>query len=475
MDFSLSYTTILYVVGLAVVAAAIAGVIPALRATGRWKQAVLKDLGSRSAPRLGRVWTAIVALQVGLSVAALPAAFEFGWWSLRSAVLGPGFAAGQFWTARLVFDAPLAGEPGRSARFAALRAQFARRVATEAGVSAVSLSGFTPTAEPIVRVEVDEPGQSSRQVRIPIRVNRVDDTFFETFNVPLLTGRGFSGADIEANRATVLVNRTFVDRVLATGNALGRRVRMRRASEESALEAAPEPWMDIVGVVADLRANGTGGPALYRPLSPNAPSEAGPAGEVGAIRGNQPQTQAVSLTIRTSGAVSSGSQDLAHRLQVITTALDPGLRLDRLRTMRDIYEEQIVGDILGGSAIVAVMIGILLVSVAGVYTLLSFTVTQRHREIAIRSALGASPLRLLAGIFRRVLAPIMAGAAAGGLVALFLNRFLLVIFMANVGSRPLPWILPAAALFAVVLAILVLAGPARRAIGLHPTEALREG
>jgi ABC-type antimicrobial peptide transport system permease subunit len=143
--------------------------------------------------------------------------------------------------------------------------------------------------------------------------------------------------------------------------------------------------------------------------------------------------------------------------------------------MRDIYEEQIVGDILGGSAIVAVMIGILLVSVAGVYTLLSFTVTQRHREIAIRSALGASPLRLLAGIFRRVLAPIMAGAAAGGLVALFLNRFLLVIFMANVGSRPLPWILPAAALFAVVLAILVLAGPARRAIGLHPTEALREG
>jgi len=91
------------------------------------------------------------------------------------------------------------------------------------------------------------------------------------------------------------------------------------------------------------------------------------------------------------------------------------------------------------------------------------------------SALGARPLQLLAGIFRSVLTPVAAGAAAGGVVALLLNSFLSVVFMANVGRRPLPWILPAAEVCIMVIGLLVLAGPARRAMRVQPTEALRNG
>lgn len=460
MDFSLSYQTILYVAGLAVVAASVSGMIPAIRATGRWKQSGLQALGSRSAPRLGRVWTTLVVVQVGLSVAALPTAVEFGWWNLRSAVLGPGFAADHFLTARLVLDAPPGGGPG-VASLAALRTELVRRVAAEPGVSAVSASTATPSAEPSIRIEVDEDDQGPRRVLFPVRLNQVDDAFFKTLSVPLLTGRGFSPTDREPDRRTVLVNRTFADRVLGAGNPLGRRVRLIRPSEEPVVE--PEPWLEIVGVAADLRANDTDGPALYRPLGLAAASGLATVGE-----------QEMSLTMRMSSALSASS-NMARPLQEITTALDPQLRLDRLRSMEEIYEEQIVGDILGGSTIVAVMVGILLVSVAGVYTLLSFTVMLRRREIGIRAALGAQPLRLLAGIFGGVLAPVSAGAAVGGLVALFLNYFLAAVFLANLGRRPLPWILPAAEAFIIVIGLLVLVGPARRAIRVHPTEALRSG
>ena len=100
---------------------------------------------------------------------------------------------------------------------------------------------------------------------------------------------------------------------------------------------------------------------------------------------------------------------------------------------------------------------------------------QRHREIGIRSALGAPPVRLLAGAFGSVLIPVSAGAAAGSLVALVLNYFLSALFLANLGRRPLPWILPAAEVFMIVIGLLVLAGPARRAMRVPPTDALRNG
>jgi ABC-type antimicrobial peptide transport system permease subunit len=335
-------------------------------------------------------------------------------------------------------------------------------VAGESGVSAVSVSTAIPSAEPFVRIEVDEGDEGPRRVLVPVRLNQVDDAFFGTLNLPLLTGRGFLATDLERDRGTVLVDRTFAARILGAGNPLGRRVRVVPASEEPVVE--PEPWLEIVGVTADLRSNDTGGVTLYRPLPLAVASGLAAEGE-----------HELSLTIRTISPVSTSANNLARPLQEITTALDPRLRVDRLRSMEQVYEEQIVGDILGGSAIVAVMVGILLVSVAGVYTLLSFTVMLRRREIGIRAALGAQPVRLFAGIFGSVLIPVSAGAAAGGLVALFLNFFLSAVFVANMGRRPLPWMLPSAAVFVIVIGLLVLAGPARRAIRVHPTEALRNG
>ena len=103
---------------------------------------------------------------------------------------------------------------------------------------------------------------------------------------------------------------------------------------------------------------------------------------------------------------------------------------------------------------------------------MAFTVSQRRREIGIRSALGAQPSRLILGIFRRALVPVATGAALGGLAALALDLYLPV---EQIGGRNVPGILPGAVAFMIVVGLLAMAGPARRALNVESTEALRDG
>jgi ABC-type antimicrobial peptide transport system permease subunit len=103
---------------------------------------------------------------------------------------------------------------------------------------------------------------------------------------------------------------------------------------------------------------------------------------------------------------------------------------------------------------------------------MSFTVTLRRREIGIRTALGARQGRLLASIFARALWQIAAGVAVGVAIALFLHQKLNIEVE---GGWHIPGILPAAALFIMTIGLLSAAGPARRAVRVDPTEALRDG
>ena len=103
-DFSLSFTTILFAAGLAVVAALVAGVVPALKATGHRMQMGLSALGGRASMRLGATWTVLIVAQVAFSVAALPVAVEMAYGTVRSGILGPGFAAEEYLTARVMVD-----------------------------------------------------------------------------------------------------------------------------------------------------------------------------------------------------------------------------------------------------------------------------------------------------------------------------------------------------------------------------------
>lgn len=121
-----------------------------------------------------------------------------------------------------------------------------------------------------------------------------------------------------------------------------------------------------------------------------------------------------------------------------------------------------------GWAVAMVTFSVLLLSAAGVYAMTSFTVVRRRREIGIRTALGANPGLLLRGIFARATAQLGGGVLAGLVLAAALDR----IAVDALGDRT-PVLLPAVAALMVVVGLLATLGPARRALRIEPTDALR--
>jgi ABC-type antimicrobial peptide transport system permease subunit len=161
---------------------------------------------------------------------------------------------------------------------------------------------------------------------------------------------------------------------------------------------------------------------------------------------------------------------LAERLRSVAASVDPMLHVDDVQTLADIYREHRFGDNLGALIIVAVTGSVLLLSAAGLYALVAFTVAQRRREIGIRSALGARPGHLVAAVFSRAFLQVCAGSAGGILVAYLIGRYVPI---EQVGGLSIPGILPGAAAFMLFVGVLASLGPARRGLRIDPTEALR--
>jgi ABC-type antimicrobial peptide transport system permease subunit len=163
---------------------------------------------------------------------------------------------------------------------------------------------------------------------------------------------------------------------------------------------------------------------------------------------------------------------MAGKLREIAAKVDPALRVERFRFLDGVLGQQEANNSMVAYALAVVMGIVVLFSVAGIYTLMAFTVSQRRREIGIRSALGAQPSRLILGIFRSALGPVVTGAALGGLAAILLDFYLPI---DQTGGRNVPGILPGAVAFMILVGLLALAGPAHRALNVDPTEALRDG
>ena len=121
------------------------------------------------------------------------------------------------------------------------------------------------------------------------------------------------------------------------------------------------------------------------------------------------------------------------------------------------------------SALSCILVTVLLFSAAGVYSLMSFTVAQRRREIGIRAALGASSMRVLRSIFSRVAVQVGVGVVLGVLGAMVIAPLSDDVVLA----KRLAMVTPAIALIMVVVGVVAAYGPARRSLRIQPTEAVR--
>jgi predicted permease len=458
VDFGFSPAVVAYVAGLVVLAGVIVGVIPALKATGSAINSGLQQLRGGSHLRLGRAWNALIVVQVAIAVAVLPYALFVAGPSIGRGVAEPDYPVEQFLRASLSLEDEGAGASRDGAtpesdafrsRFLASSAELLRRLEAEPALSGVTFATLFPGSEEVTRIEVE-----GSRTRTSVWMNRVGTDLFTVFDVPILAGRSFTGSDAGGESNAVVVDRIFAEQVLGGGDVLGRRVRLLTPSEDGATdEVAAGPWLEIVGVVPEFTvppAFQAEAPKLFRPLAlADAPD-------------------AVQLAVRARPDAVPAA--FVARLREIAEAVDPALRLDRLETASQAERERQQGLLFLAILVVSVTGSVLLLSAAGIYAMMSFTVASRRREIGIRSALGAAPGRVLTGIFKRASAQLGAGVLGGLLLAEGVIRLSGGTFLGGEGV----FLLPTVAALMVSIGLLAALGPARRGLAVQPTEALRE-
>ncbi|HEY0971097.1 MAG TPA: ABC transporter permease [Gemmatimonadales bacterium] len=478
-DLRLSPTTVVYAGALTLLGAAIAGGLPGLKVTRGIGSRLRAGTTGGGGLQFGGVWTAVIVAQVAVTV-AFPAIVLLEVRELqRIRSYDVGFAADEYLAVNLAMETPPgAGADADSVATAAHRARFGmvletlrQRVAAEPGVAGVTFVDELPrTNYADRRIALDDStpvaapdGAAGASVgQRPLRyttVALVDPSYFDVLGAPVLAGRGFQAADLAPGARVAIVDQGFVDQVLLGRNPIGRRVRI---ADGGILPDGPGadslPWHQIVGVVKDLGMIGaaeTGrGAGLYLPAAPGS--------------GFPPQ-----MMIHAQGDPLA----LVPRVRAIAAAVDPTLRLTEFQRVDQVTDPLLwtLGMWIRTSLVMTAVA--LLLSLAGIYAVLSFTVARRTREIGVRVALGASRPRVLTAIFRRPLTQVGLGVAAGATLiafgALALSRTTQFASAPSGLSAGQVALLVAYTAFMLGVCLLACVVPTRRALRVEPVAAMR--
>ncbi len=287
----------------------------------------------------------------------------------------------------------------------------------------------------------------------------VSPEYFRVFEIPILRGRGFTDAEGRTGAPVAVISQRTAQTVWPGGDALGKSIRFsneRTRGGQMAQRRAPLPEfasVRVIGIARDavngwVGYGGTDWTCIYLPRDVRAPGNV--------------------LLARVQD-----DADLARsRLDAVLNAALPG-GAEELRTMGEILDFQLYPWRLLYWILSAVGALALLLTLAGLYGVLSYLVAQRTKEIGIRVALGAQPSRVASAVLGRSLRLSLAGVALGAVGALGLLRFLASqMDMSIFGSFD---VLAFGLGLALVLAAAVLAAwvPARRAARIEPLSALR--
>jgi hypothetical protein len=280
----------------------------------------------------------------------------------------------------------------------------------------------------------------------------IDSQFFPAVGVRLLRGRSIDEVDVASKRRVVVVNDAFVRKFLPAADPIGKQVKLARL-ERDAPEPVKDPWFEIVGVCSNIKNHGVRGaiePEAYAPLSI-------------AMFGN------FMFYLRTAGDPAP----LAKALDSTILSVDHTVYPQGTMTMEASLEQNEYAQPRFGLEIFSVFaaIGLVLVTI-GVYSVISYTVTQQKREIGIRLALGAQG----GSIFRLVMAGglryILIGVAVGMVVAFFATRLLRTELAGLSTTDPLT--LAAVVALLVIVGIGACAWPAFKATRVDPLVSLRD-
>ena len=439
-DFRLDGRVLAFTLAASLVSVLICGVIPMIRSSHASPLEALRKQFTAAGKLRMPARKIFVAVQLAVSVALLVATGLLVRTLMHIETMDLGFNRAQ--QAMLIEFAVGKDGPARKAEFDALTS----RIRALPGVKDATLARVVPLS--------DNGGGATRIVLAPNEVpsptagmavwfNWVDDAYFRVLGVPMVRGRAFTPQDFSSARRVAIVNRTLAKRLFGTEDAVGRHLRVGR---ENPVDA------EIVGIAADGRYNDvteSPQPYLYLPLTADA----------------WPEVVLFAPTTTNPGPLLPAAQKALREL-------DPNLLVMSAQTLTDhmqfhTYENRMAAWLsasLGGLA--------LLLTAVGLYGVTAYSVSRRTREIGIRMALGARRETVFSGVLKDGLKLALAGLGVGMALALLLGRAMAGLLY---GVTPFdPVALGSIAGLVLLVSVGALSVPARRALRVEPTEALRE-
>ena len=299
-------------------------------------------------------------------------------------------------------------------------------------------SGFFPegTKDPIPGMAYDA---NHRQVTAH---------YLQTMNIALRQGRYFTEHDNQNSLPVAIINETMARQYWPGQNAVGRRFKLGDPANDI-------PWIQIVGVVADVRQMGLDEPVkaeMYFPYQQQSDYDF-----------YIPRD----LVIRTSGNTSS----VVASVRQIVHEVDPDQPVSNIATMSDVLGEEAAPRRMGMIMLVAFAGLALLLASLGIYGVLAYFVTQHTNEIGVRMAVGASPLNIVSLVLKKGMGLTLLGIGIGLAASFALTRLMSSLLFGVNASDPLTFIAVPLVLAAVALVACLI--PARRAMKVDPMIALR--
>jgi predicted permease len=322
------------------------------------------------------------------------------------------------------------------------------RVRSVPGVESVGGVWNVPMSNAMINLGVLTEGTElgPDESRPPAEFRIATGNYFETLGIPLISGRTFGPEDVRDAPPRVVISALLAEKLWPGGSAIGRRL------SADAFERDGEPnWMEVVGVVGDVRLNGLDDPErgiMYQAYS------------------QRPQAR-MTLTIRTAG----DPLVMTDALRSAILEYEPRTPLPEFGTMEARVHSTVAGRqfflaLLGTFAGIAIVL-----ACVGIYGVLSYSVSHRTREIGVRAALGASGGRILGLVVRQGMSVVVIGVGIGAFGAWGASRVMASMVFGISPTDPTTYAVTGiGVLLAALLACLL---PARRAAALDPAAALR--
>jgi putative ABC transport system permease protein len=420
----------------------LAGLIPALQATRVSLSDMLKESGSAVAPSHGLSRGLLTAGEIAIALVMLVGAGLATRSLVRLLGVQLGFDPRQVVTARISLpDARYPKEPQQKAFFRNL----IERVQTLPGVVSAGATTELPLEGgnngPVV-IE-GQPAPKDMWSSPLVESCTVTPNYFRTMRIPLLSGRDVAETDTPDKLPVAVINETMAHRFWPSQDAVGRR--FKKDSDPKA------KWITVIGVVGDVRE--------FRLASPPIPEAYYPE--------SQETRSELALVVRAANDPEGQVSAIRNALH----SLDKDLPLYGVQTLPEMVsnssrERRFVVLLLALFAAVA-----LALASVGIYGVVSYSVSQRTREIGIRMAFGAEVRNVLGMVLSEGLRLVIAGVAVGLLGAWALSRYLTSILYSVRATDPLTYVL--VALLMTAVALLACLVPARRAARVDPMVALR--